>query len=63
MVHEQWLQLKMLFLLGYNLKLWFSGGDLNFGGGGGKNLVGGIFPGGREWVENPVNCGSLTEFL
>ena len=39
---EHWLQLKMLFLLGYNWKLLFSGGvELTFGGEGegNKNLV------------------------
>ena len=35
MEQKQWLQLKMLFLLGYNLKI--------VGGGGDKNLVGGFF--------------------
>ena len=47
---EQCLQLKMLFLLGYNLKIVAQGG----GGGGGqeggtdKNLVGVIFLGGGD---------------
>ena len=36
MVHEQWLQLKMLFLLGYNLKMLLAdrGGDWENPGGG-----------------------------
>ena len=43
MVQEQWLQLKMRLLLGYNLKivvLWWMGGGV---GGGGLKFGGGIF--------------------
>ena len=39
MEQEQWLQLKMLFLLGYNLKVVIQLGEINFwwgGGGGGR---------------------------
>ena len=39
MEKENWLQPKMLFLLGFDLKIVFSGGR-------NKNLVGGIFLGG-----------------
>ena len=39
MVHEQWLQLKMLVLLGYNLKIVFSGGNQPLVEGD-KNLLG-----------------------
>ena len=54
MVQEQWTQLKMTFLLGYNLKVLFSGeggegGELTFGGEGIK-IGGAIFPGGKEWA-------------
>ena len=41
MEQEQWLHLKMLFLLGYNfiIKLLFSGGkELTFGGVGGIKI-------------------------
>ena len=46
MEQEQCLQLKMLFLLGYKLKLLFSGwqGERN------ENLVGVTFMGGQEWA-------------
>ena len=37
MEQEQWLELKMLFLLTW--KLLFSEGNLTFAGGGNKNLV------------------------
>ena len=40
MEKEKWLQPKMLFLLGFDLKIVFSGGR-------NKNLVGGIFLGGE----------------
>ena len=40
MVQEQRLQLKIKFLLGYSIKI-----VIWLGGGGDKNLVGGIFPG------------------
>ena len=50
MLQEHWLQLKMMFLLDYNLK--FSGRGLTFGGEGIKSWwgesTGGIFPGGGE---------------
>ena len=35
MVQEEWLQLQMKLLLGYNMKIFVSGGD--------KNLVGAFF--------------------
>ena len=35
MEQEQWLQLKMLYLLGYNLKTVIWWGELTFGRGGG----------------------------
>ena len=47
MVQEQWLQLQMTFLLGYNLKRLFSRDELTFGGKGiniwlgGRSLLGG----------------------
>ena len=68
MVQEQQLQLKMTFLLGYNLKVfiqWWKGG-INFQWVRNKNLVGkeagGIFPGGGNerifgwwgWRTSPV---------
>ena len=40
MLQGQRLQLKMKFLLGYNMKVLFIWGD--------KDLMGGIFPGGGE---------------
>ena len=45
MVHEQWLQLKMKFLVGYNLTIVTKWGGLTFGrkGGADKNLVGGVY--------------------
>ena len=47
MVQEQWLQLQMTFLLGYNLKRLFSRDELTFGGKGINIWLGGgrgIFP-------------------
>ena len=41
-VQEQRQQLKMKFLLGYNMKVFIQKGD--------KKLMAGIFPGGREWT-------------
>ena len=48
MEQEQCLELKMLFLLGYNLEIVIVGGELTFGGGGRKtwreeSIGGGIF--------------------
>ena len=48
MVQEQWLQLKMMLLLGYNLKFLFSGGWIDFWWEGNKNLVEGFFQ--VEWT-------------
>ena len=45
MEQELCLQLKILFLLGYNLKLCFSGGGIDFWLGG-RESTGGIFLGG-----------------
>ena len=43
MVQEQWLQLKMKFLLVYNMKFVIKWGEWTLGGVGG-----GRFPGGRD---------------
>ena len=48
MEQEQWLQLKVLFLLGYN-QLLFSGGIVFWWGGGGGGGGGGFFVGGGGW--------------
>ena len=41
MVQEQWLQLKMLILLGYNLEYFIEwGGGIDFWLGGNENMVG-----------------------
>ena len=49
MEQEQWLELKMLFLLTW--KLLFSEGKLTFAGGGNKNLVGRESTGGGGGVK------------
>ena len=43
MVQEQGLQLKMKFLLGYNMKMVVLWGDKNLGGGGGGRGGGAFF--------------------
>ena len=64
MVQEQWLQLKMKFLLVYNMKFVIKWGEWTLGGvGGGGFLVGGMSKGSasREGLpqtpnkENPVS--------
>ena len=42
MVQEQWLQLKMKFLLGYNMKTVVWSGEIYFWCEGNNNLVGGL---------------------
>ena len=56
-VQEQWLQLKMNFLLGCNMKkILFSEGAWLFGGlGGSKNLIGGHY-----WGEFLLVLGNYT---
>ena len=46
MIQEEWLQLKMKFLLGYNMEIVIEG-KIAFGGGN-KDLVGGFFQAGVE---------------
>ena len=59
MVQEQWLQLKMLILLGYNLEYFIEwGGGLTFGWEGMKiwwdgKSTGGIFPGWGNFPPSP----------
>ena len=60
MVQEQWLQLKMLILLGYNLEYFieWGGGGLTFGWEGMKiwwdrKSTGGIFPGWGNFPPSP----------
>ena len=43
MEQEQCLELKMLFLLGYNLEIVIVGGELTFGGGGRKTWRGRVY--------------------
>ena len=43
MVQEQWLQIGMTFLLGYNLIIVIKWGELNFGGGGIKIWWGRVY--------------------
>ena len=43
MEQEQCLELKMLFLLGYNLEIVIVGGELTFGGGGRKTWWGRVY--------------------
>ena len=54
MVQEQRLQLKIKFLLGYNMEtVVLLGGD--------KNLVGGIFPGGERLAKACADDGVLVK--
>ena len=53
MVQEQQLQLKMKFLLGYNIKIVVLWGD--------KNLVGGTFPGERRLSKGCADDGVLVK--
>ena len=57
MEQEQWLQLKVLFLLGYN-QLLFSGGIVFWWGGGGRVLVG-FFLGGGGMIKFSTSGGGL----
>ena len=50
MVQEQWLQLKMMFLLGYNIKIVIEFGEINLWWGRNKNFVGEVFLGGEQWA-------------
>ena len=57
MVQEQWLQLKVKFLLGCNMKIVILCREINLYGGG--SLLGRIFPGGEQtlvdgWGLSPI---------